>query len=380
MNGTGRRMDREGQVLPARSAAGSDANDSRRPRRALPASPVVEVRARGAGAAAPGEPVLRMERDLLSRAAAFFAQENVLPPAVTFAFIEGGEGQQPEVVDHCGVPRLRRVARVGFYEWRRAQAKPCARRRADAELAARSSRSTASRVAPTAHRGPCGAPAGARDVRVGRKRVERLMRAQGLQGVTRRRRRGPTRRDAAAVPNDDLVARQFRPTGPNQLWVADITEHPTDEGKVYLRGGDRRLEPPGRRPLDRRSSPRRARRRRAGDGVLAATPRRRSDRASLRPRHPIHLLGVRSAAPRTRACSARWAPSATRSTTRSPRASSRTLQTELLDRRRLGHAGPARASDLRMDRGLLQPATPALDPRDAQPPSPTQTPQRSTAA
>jgi putative transposase len=70
-------------------------------------------------------------------------------------------------------------------------------------------------------------------VQVGRKRVERLMRAEGLHGVTRRRRRGLTKRDATAVPNDDLVARQFRPHGPNQLWVADITEHPTRDGKVY---------------------------------------------------------------------------------------------------------------------------------------------------
>ena len=70
-------------------------------------------------------------------------------------------------------------------------------------------------------------------MRVGRKRVERLMRNQGLQGITRRRRRGLTRRDAAAIPNDDLVARQFTPEGPNRLWVADITEHPTHEGRVY---------------------------------------------------------------------------------------------------------------------------------------------------
>jgi putative transposase len=59
------------------------------------------------------------------------------------------------------------------------------------------------------------------------------MRAEGLEGVTRRRRRGLTKRDAAAIPNDDLVARKFRPGGPNELWVADITEHPTGDGKVY---------------------------------------------------------------------------------------------------------------------------------------------------
>ncbi|MGB7050875.1 MAG: IS3 family transposase [Acidimicrobiales bacterium] len=40
--------------------------------------------------------------------------------------------------------------------------------------------------------------------------------------------------DLAAEPADDLVNRQFDPGGPDQLWVMDVTEHPTPEGKVYL--------------------------------------------------------------------------------------------------------------------------------------------------
>ena len=71
-------------------------------------------------------------------------------------------------------------------------------------------------------------------IRCSRKRVERLMRQAGIQGVYRRRGRGCTRRDPAAVPNDDLVGRQFNPLGPDRLWVIDVTEHPTGEGKVYL--------------------------------------------------------------------------------------------------------------------------------------------------
>jgi putative transposase len=67
-----------------------------------------------------------------------------------------------------------------------------------------------------------------------RKRVERLMRQAGVAGIYRRRGRGCTRRDPAAVPSDDLVGRQFDPDGPDRLWVMDITEHPTLEGKVYL--------------------------------------------------------------------------------------------------------------------------------------------------
>jgi transposase InsO family protein len=34
--------------------------------------------------------------------------------------------------------------------------------------------------------------------------------------------------------HDDLVRRDFTASGPNQLWLTDITEHPTDQGKLYL--------------------------------------------------------------------------------------------------------------------------------------------------
>jgi putative transposase len=47
----------------------------------------------------------------------------------------------------------------------------------------------------------------------------------------------PLRRRAKRVPPQqtvtDLVRRDFRRCGPNQLWVTDITEHPTREGKLY---------------------------------------------------------------------------------------------------------------------------------------------------
>ena len=65
------------------------------------------------------------------------------------------------------------------------------------------------------------------------KRVARLMRQAGIQGLYRRRRHGCTVRDPAAEPSADLVNRQFTVDGPNRLWITDITEHPTREGKVY---------------------------------------------------------------------------------------------------------------------------------------------------
>jgi putative transposase len=71
-------------------------------------------------------------------------------------------------------------------------------------------------------------------VRCGRKRVERLMRQAGVQGIYRRRRRGCTRRDPTAEPAADLVNRAFDPVEPDRLWMMDVTEHPTGDGKVYL--------------------------------------------------------------------------------------------------------------------------------------------------
>jgi len=49
------------------------------------------------------------------------------------------------------------------------------------------------------------------DIRCGRKRVARLMRTAGIEGVHRRKRRGLTRRDLNALPSSDLVERDFRP-------------------------------------------------------------------------------------------------------------------------------------------------------------------------
>jgi putative transposase len=73
-----------------------------------------------------------------------------------------------------------------------------------------------------------------RGVRVGRKRVERLMRRHGLSGLVKRRKGRTTVRLPGVRPAPDLVGRDFKPTEPNRLWVADLTEVPTWEGKLYL--------------------------------------------------------------------------------------------------------------------------------------------------
>jgi len=77
-------------------------------------------------------------------------------------------------------------------------------------------------------RGTYGAPRILRDlraagVRVGRKRVARLLKQAGLRGVSRRKWIQTTIRADHGRPAPDLVQRRFAATGPNQLWVADIS-------------------------------------------------------------------------------------------------------------------------------------------------------------
>jgi transposase InsO family protein len=53
------------------------------------------------------------------------------------------------------------------------------------------------------------------------------MREAGLRGVSRRRPVTTTRRTDDVLPAPDLVDRDFEATGPDRLWVADITYVPT---------------------------------------------------------------------------------------------------------------------------------------------------------
>jgi putative transposase len=72
-------------------------------------------------------------------------------------------------------------------------------------------------------------------IRVGEKRVARLMRAAGLQGAHRqRRRKGCTVAVEGVEPFGDLVGRDFRPDAPNRVWAADIKQIKTGEGWLYL--------------------------------------------------------------------------------------------------------------------------------------------------
>ena len=72
-------------------------------------------------------------------------------------------------------------------------------------------------------------------VRVGRDRVKRLMRQHGIQGAKRRGKPWRTTRpDLAARRRPDLVQRDFSATGPDRLWVADLSYLRCWEGLVFF--------------------------------------------------------------------------------------------------------------------------------------------------
>ncbi|MEV4078056.1 IS3 family transposase [Nonomuraea fuscirosea] len=140
--------------------------------------------------------------------------------------------------DHHEVSLLARVlgvSRQGYYAWAARQRRgPSARARQDQLLTEQIRRhhqaSDEIYGAPRIH-------ADLREldgVRVGRKRVARLMRAAGLAGVSRRRGCRTTIADRRAVAASDLVKRQFAAAEPNRVWTADITYVPTWQGFVYL--------------------------------------------------------------------------------------------------------------------------------------------------
>lgn len=127
--------------------------------------------------------------------------------------------------------RVLGVSPGGYYA--RLKRAPSARARADAELNARIAeihrRSRASYGAPRIH-----AELREQGVRVGCKRVARLMRVTQLRGICRRSWVITTQRDPEARPAPDLVERNFSAPAPNRLWVADITYIPTWTGFLYL--------------------------------------------------------------------------------------------------------------------------------------------------
>jgi putative transposase len=123
------------------------------------------------------------------------------------------------------------VSTSGYYAWRKRA--PCSRAQRDAQLKARirdiHARSDGTYGRPRIH-----AELQEAGEAVSPKRVGRLMREAGLEGVSRRAWITTTSCAPYAQPAPDLVERAFVAERPNQIWVADITYVPTWAGFLYL--------------------------------------------------------------------------------------------------------------------------------------------------
>lgn len=127
--------------------------------------------------------------------------------------------------------RMLAVSPSGFYAWSRRE--PSKRALDDQRLAVE--------VAEVHKRSRCryGSPRIHRELRtagkrIGRKRVARLMRKQGLVARPKRRFRRTTDSTHGNQPAPNLLERNFVATAPDQTWVTDITYIWTKEGWLYL--------------------------------------------------------------------------------------------------------------------------------------------------
>ena len=153
-----------------------------------------------------------------------------------------GRGRHPGIDEALDFPaglvlRVLDIATSTYYDWRTRRTSPSRRELDDAALLEQILKVRAAHEFATTYGSPrVWLELRRQGVRVGRKRVERLMRTHGLQGAHLRRgwRHGSTRQNPAHTAAPDLVDRDFRVTEPNRLWVADLTRLVTGEGVVWL--------------------------------------------------------------------------------------------------------------------------------------------------
>lgn len=127
--------------------------------------------------------------------------------------------------------RVLEVSSSGYYAWidRPPPAKAIEDAQLAVEIAGAHNRSRGTYGSPRVH-----AELRAKGRRVGKKRVERLMRQNGIQARRKRRFRRTTDSKHTQPVAPNVLARQFEAVAPNHAWVTDVTFVWTDEGWLYL--------------------------------------------------------------------------------------------------------------------------------------------------
>jgi len=123
------------------------------------------------------------------------------------------------------------VSRAGFYAWRSRAPSPRQEQDEKLRILVREAHLRARRTygSPRVH-----LALRRQDIRVSRKRVIRLMRAEGLVARARRRYRCTTMSDHEQPVAANLLGREFTAARPNERWIGDTTELVTSGGRVYL--------------------------------------------------------------------------------------------------------------------------------------------------
>ncbi len=167
----------------------------------------------------------RLERDILKKATAYFAQESLKK----YALIEQWRQQFP-IEAMCQVFG---VSRSGYYNW--VQHEPSDRKQSDerlkleikvAHIRTRETYGTRRLQTELAENG----------IIVGRDRLARLRKELRLRCKQKRKFRATTNSNHNLPVAPNLLNQTFAPTAPNQVWVADLTYVATQEGWLYLAG------------------------------------------------------------------------------------------------------------------------------------------------
>ena len=171
---------------------------------------------------------LRQEKEILRKAAALYSPGKRSGVGERLEAHRCGEGRLPG----GGAMQDARSLQERYYA--RCSRPPSQRTRQDALLTEKirqiHSRSRKTYGYPRVH-----AELRSLGIGCGQRRVARLMKAAGLRGCMRGKKRRTTRRnDPRAAPAPDLLCRDFVAVQPNRVWLADITYIPTREGFLYL--------------------------------------------------------------------------------------------------------------------------------------------------
>ena len=123
------------------------------------------------------------------------------------------------------------VSRSGYYSWKERPAAGADAKTASlsTEIVAAHRRSRGNYGSPRIHR-----ELRAKGIRVSRKRIERLMRENGLQGAQKRRFRCTTNSRHALPIAPNRLDRNFNPAEANRVWAGDVTYIATEQGWLYL--------------------------------------------------------------------------------------------------------------------------------------------------